>query len=195
MYTYDWDSTTGGYILNTTASKFSKEPRPVYYQELDTLKFDSFWNYEKDDRFPYMWAESSHYYYRGRLVAKTIGGGLYTVPKLEVYEEKLNLRFVDVDAMVEKNKEIMDALVNDTIKKVYDTYLAYRKKIDVFYVAFSGGKDSIVVLDIVQRVLPHNEFKVVFGDTDMELPDTYITFEEIKCKYNSLEFHNVNDII
>lgn len=186
MYTYDWDITTGGYIMNTTASKFSKEPRPVYYQELDILGFDAFWKYVKDDSLPYMWAESSQYYYRGRLVAKTIGGGLYTAPKLEVYEENLSLRFVDVDAMVEKNKEIMDALVNDTIKKVYDTYFAYKSKIDVFYVAFSGGKDSIVLLDIVQRALPHNEFKVVFGDTDMECEDTYNVRDEIE-KFNGYE--------
>ena len=189
MYTYDWDSTTGGYILNTTASKFSKEPRPVYYKELDILGFDAFWNYDKDDSLPYMWAESSHYYYRGRLVAKTIGGGLYIAPKLEVYEENLNLRFVDVNAMVEKNKEIMDALVNDTIKKIYDTYLAYKSKIDVFYVAFSGGKDSIVLLDIVQRALPHNELKVVFGDTDMEISDTYDVIDRAIEKYKDIKFY------
>lgn len=35
MYSYDWDSSTGGYILNSTPLKFSKEPRPVYYKELD----------------------------------------------------------------------------------------------------------------------------------------------------------------
>ena len=36
MYSYDWDPSTGGYILNSTPLKFSKEPRPVYYKELDT---------------------------------------------------------------------------------------------------------------------------------------------------------------
>ncbi len=32
----------------------------------------------------------------------------------------------------------------------------------MFYVAYSGGKDSIVMLDIVQRALPHDGFVVVF---------------------------------
>ena len=50
----------------------------------------------------------------------------------------------------------------------------------VFYVAFSGGKDSVVTLDLVQRALPHNEFKVLFGDTGMEFPDTYETVDEIE---------------
>ena len=35
MYSYDWDPSTGGYILNSTPLNFSKEPRPVYYKELD----------------------------------------------------------------------------------------------------------------------------------------------------------------
>ena len=69
----------------------------------------------------------------------------------------------------------MEGFVQETIKKVYNTYVEYQKKADVFYVAFSGGKDSIVTLDIVQRALPHNAFKVLFGDTGMEFPDTYKT--------------------
>ena len=52
-------------------------------------------------------------------------------------------------------------------------YEKYKNKVDVFYVAFSGGKDSVVALDIVQRALPHNSFAVLFGDTGMEFPDTY----------------------
>lgn len=189
MYTFNWDSTTGGYILTTTASVFSKEPRPVYYKELDILGFDKHWKYEKDDSYPYMWAESNLYIYRGRVVAKTIGGGLYTAPTLDVIENGLELRPVDINTMIAKNKEIMDSLVNETIKKVYSTYMEYKKKIDVFYVAFSGGKDSIVLLDIVQRALPHNEFKVVFGDTDMEISDTYEVRRKVEDIYNDIDFY------
>ena len=74
MYTYEWDTETGGYILNNVPLKLSKEPRPVYYKELDILGFDQYWKYEKCDFFPYMWAEANNYYYRGKLVAKTQGG-------------------------------------------------------------------------------------------------------------------------
>ena len=62
MYSYDWDPSTGGYILNSTPLKFSKEPRPVYYKELDILGFDRYWDYEKDDTYPYMWAEANTYW-------------------------------------------------------------------------------------------------------------------------------------
>lgn len=194
MYAYEWDSSTGGYILTPMPLAFSKEPRPVYYKELDILGFDKYWDYDKNDSFPYMWAEANNYYYRGRLVAKTKGGSLYTPPELVLIEdpepEGYPLRFVDIPAMVDKNRQLMEQLVQETIKKIYNTFIEYQDKVDVFYVAFSGGKDSIVALDLVQRALPHNCFKVLFGDTGMEFPDTYETVEKIKqiCAEEKIEF-------
>lgn len=47
MYAYEWDSSTGGYILTPMPLAFSKEPRPVYYKELDILGFDKYWDYDK----------------------------------------------------------------------------------------------------------------------------------------------------
>ena len=177
MYSYTWDTETGGLLLNTSPLAFSKEPRPVYYKELDILGFDQHWDYAKNDTYPYMWAEANNYFYRGRLVAKTKGGSLYTAPELIILEDAepagTPLRFVDIPAMVEKNRDLIEKLAADTIKKIYNTYVEYMEKVDVFYVAFSGGKDSIVTLDLVQRALPHNKFKVLFGDTGMEFPDTY----------------------
>lgn len=194
MYAYEWDSSTGGYILTPMPLAFSKEPRPVYYKELDILGFDKYWDYDKNDSFPYMWAEANNYYYRGRLVAKTKGGSLYTPPELVLIEdpepEGYPLRFVDIPAMVDKNRQLMEQLVQETIKKIYNTFIEYQDKVDVFYVAFSGGKDSVVALDLVQRALPHNCFKVLFGDTGMEFPDTYETVEKIKqiCAEEKVEF-------
>lgn len=194
MYSYEWDSSTGGYVLTPTPLAFSKEPRPVYYKELDILGFDKHWKYDKNDCFPYMWAEANNYFYRGRLVAKVKGGSCYTAPEIVLVEDpELNgfpLRFVDIPAMVEKNREIIGQLAQDTIKRIYNTFIEHQENVDVFYVAFSGGKDSIVTLDLVQRALPHNSFKVLFGDTGMEFPDTYKTVEEVKkvCSENEIEF-------
>ena len=152
MYSYTWDPSTGGLLLNSSPLAFSKEPRPVYYKELDIL------GYEKNDAYPYMWAEANNYFYRGRLVAKTKGGSLFTAPELVLIEDPepdgSPLRFVDIPAMVEKNRDILEKLAQDTIKKIYNTYVEYRDRVDVFYVAFSGGKDSVVALDLVQRALP-----------------------------------------
>ena len=195
MYQYIWDVETGGLLLTTEQSKFSKEPRPVYYKELDALGFDRHWNYLKDDKAPFMWAEANNYIYKGRTVAKTKGGSLFTKPELILMEEPEadggQLQFVDIDAMCQKNRDLMETLAQESVKDVYNTYRQYQKKVDVFYVAFSGGKDSIVALDIVQRALPHDSFKVLFGDTGMEFSDTYDTVEKVRkiCEEQNIEFY------
>lgn len=194
MYSYDWDEETGGLLLNSAQQKMSKEPRPVYYKELDILGFDKYWNYAKDDSAPYMWAEANNYWYHGRKVASVKGGTLYTAPELVLLEEPepdgKPLIPVNIPLMVAKNHTILEALVQDTIKKVFNIYISYRKKVDIFYVAFSGGKDSVVALDIVQRALPHNEFKVVFGNTDMEFPTTTELVQKLSrnCSDEGIEF-------
>lgn len=194
MYAYTYDEQTGGLLLTSSPLGFSKEPRPVYYKELDILGFDRYWNYAKNDSYPYMWAEANNYFYRGRKVAQTKGGSCYTAPKITILEDPEPngepLRFVDIPAMVEKNKRILEGLVQDTIKKTYNIYEKYKKKVDVFYVAFSGGKDSVVALDIVQRALPHNSFMVLFGDTGMEFSDTYKVVNQIEhtCEEEGIKF-------
>jgi 3'-phosphoadenosine 5'-phosphosulfate sulfotransferase (PAPS reductase)/FAD synthetase/ferredoxin len=194
LYSYKYDESTGGLLLYSSPLLHSMEPRPVYYKELDILGFNKYCNYDKNDAYPYMWAEANNYYYRGRKVAQTKGGSLYIAPEIVILENPEPngepLRFVDIPGMVEKNRMILEGLVQETIKKVYNTYIEYKNKVDVFYVAFSGGKDSVVVLDIVQRALPHNDFKVLFGDTGMEFPDTYIIVERAKqlCEENGIEF-------
>ena len=198
MYQYVWDPETGGLLLTSEVSKFSKEPRPVYYRELDLLGFDQYWNYPKDDSAPIMWAESNNYIYQGRVVARTKGGSVYTAPEIIVIEEpepsEQVLHQVDVSMMVEKNRELLDTLAQETIQNIYNTYRKYRDSIDVFYVAFSGGKDSVVALDLVQRALPHDEICVLFGDTHMEFPDTYTIVEQVEqlCSEEGIRFYRAS---
>ena len=178
--------------------RMSLEPRPVYYRELDILGFDKYWNYEKDDTAPLMWATANNYIYRGRLVAKTKGGALYTPPELELIEEPepngQPLKPVDIAGMTAKNAALMETLEQDTIQKIYNVYRNYKRKIDLFYVAFSGGKDSIVALDVVQRSIPHNEFIVLFGDTKMEFSDTYRVIDKVEnwCYLNEISFYRTS---
>ena len=98
---------------------------------------------------------------------------------------------VDVGAMVAKNRGIMTALVADTLKRIKEMYDAYAGKCDAVYIGFSGGKDSVVLLDLCHKVLPL-DVPVVFSDTDMELPDTYRVWEEIQSRYEGRPFLKVS---
>ena len=195
MYSYTYDKETGGILLNSSPQAFSKEPRPVFSKELDIYGFNSYWNYEQNDDVPYMWAEANNYYYRGKLVAQIKGGTFFTKPEIIIIDEpepdNKPLKKVDLDLMIKKNQVLMESLTASTIKDVFNTFSKYDDKVDIFHVSFSGGKDSVVTLDIVQRALPHNKFVVIFGDTGMELPETHqiVEYTIDYCKKNGIEFY------
>ena len=184
MYSYTFDSETGGIILNSTPTNFSKEPRPVYAAELDILGFDKYWDYNKQNDVPYMWAESNIYWYRGVQIAKTKGGDLYTAPELQpVRDENGSIPFgkadgakleqMDIEAMCAANEDLLTVIEDSTVKKIVKEYEKFKDKLDIFHVAFSGGKDSAVLLDLVKKALPKGSFVVIFGDTGMEFPEMY----------------------
>ena len=196
MHKYEWDPVTGGILLLPQQEKNSREPRPVYHREMNLLGMNKRWNYPQNDDAPIMWAEAEKYIYRGKVVARAKGGCLYSPPTIIYTEEDgipegTVLVPVDVPMMVERNKEIIDNLAEDTAKRLYnEAYKKYLNKIDLFYVAFSGGKDSIVALDIAKRTLPHDSFVVVFGDTKMEFSDTYEAVNKVKlqCESEGIKF-------
>lgn len=203
MYEYRYDAETGGIVLTDTTSLVSKEPRPVYAQELDYLGVDNYLVYEKQQDVPYMWAEAARYIYKGEVIFNTKGGSLYEKPTLEFATKEENgekvrviadgtrLEKIDLQAMVEANRDSLAIIEQITVKKIYDVYRRRKKSMDCFHVAFSGGKDSIVLLDLVKKALPRSGFMVVFGDTKMEFPDTYELVDKVEaqCKEDGINFY------
>lgn len=202
MYSYTHDKKTGGLLLNSSPTGISKEPRPVYAPELDILGFEKYWKYDKQADHPYMWAEANNYYYRGTLVAKLKGGNVYTAPEIIIPNgedgrpitpepQGLSLRPVDIEAMVAANREMLEIIEQTTVKKILAIYTKYKDRLDCFHVAFSGGKDSCVLLDLVKKALPKGSFVVVFGDTGMEFPDTYDVIKKVKqqCLEDEIPFY------
>ena len=63
-----------------------------------------------------MWAEAERYYYRGRMIARTKGGGLYQQPEViyteteEGIPEGVELIPVDIAATVSNNIELLVTL-------------------------------------------------------------------------------------
>mgnify|MGYP002408966650 FL=1 len=170
--------------------------------ELDILGFDKYWDYDKQNDVPYMWAESNIYWYRGVQIAKTKGGDLYTAPELQpVRDESGSIPFgkddgvklepMDIEAMCAANEDLLTVIEDSTVKKIVKEYEKFKDKLDIFHVAFSGGKDSAVLLDLVKKALPKDSFVVIFGDTGMEFPDTYEAVEETKkqCEADGTPFY------
>ena len=190
MYGIQWDSDTGGILLvDGYDTGVRSDVRPVFYEELDLLGFERYWSYPKVEE-PLLWAIGSRrYYYHGELVAKAEGGGLFSKPELKIHRSGLILEPVKVEAMVNKNGALLQGLVQKSLKFIYHTYARQQHKVDIVAVAFSGGKDSIVTLDLVQRVLEPNQFVVVFGDTGMEISDTYYAVEAAKRRWPHLSFY------
>ena len=155
MYSYTYDKKTGGLLLNSSPTGFSKEPRPVYAAELDVLGFDRFWKYDRQTEFPYLWAEANNYWYRGTLVAKLKGGNLYTAPEIIIPTDESGipispepngdaLRPVDLAAMVKANREMIEIIEHTTVKKILAIYEKYKGKLDLFG---SGSNPLISILD------------------------------------------------
>ena len=203
MYNYEWDKHTRGYRLTTQTGKFvASEIRPVFAEELVLTGLDARLAFDHAERHPLLWAKQNVYLYRGEEIAKLnktrYGNPLNIEWKgalcgIEGSSEgaksprKLKLVPVDIGAMAAENRDIMAALVADTLKRIKEMYDAYTGKCDVVYIGFSGGKDSVVLLDLCHKVLPL-DVPVVFSDTDMELPDTYRVWEEIPIRYEGRPF-------
>jgi len=195
VYDIQWDPDTYGILLaDTRESGIGGEVRPVFFEELDILGFDQYWSYPRVEA-PLLWAIGGRkYYYRGELVAEAEGGGLFSRPQLKIHQPGLTLVPVDVEAMVAKNGALLQGLVQRSLRFIYQTYTRNRPRVDAVAVAFSGGKDSLVTVDLVQRVLEPDQFVVVFGDTGMEVSDTYLAVEAAKERWPHLTFHTAKSV-
>lgn len=190
MYGYKWlEGENGIFKLDITVS-LSKEIRPVFKEELDFFEMHQYWDYPDTDG-PLLWAEGIRkYVLNGEVIAEAKGGSFYEKPSIWILNEEIKtLEPIDLTRLLQVNESMMEGLVQKSIHFIREVHEEYKEKGYQFVTAFSGGKDSIVLLDLVQRALASDQFHVVFGDTGMELSDTYKAVEAAKRYYPNLSFH------
>lgn len=196
MYGYHWIGKGNLYELSVT-EPVQKELRPVFEEEIKLLGLDKKFSFVSGSRMPLLWAEGvRRYIHNGTCVAEAAGGSFYEMPKVEFLSESLiELKPVDIDKLWEINESLMNGLVQRSISFIRKIYDEYSDKGYKFIVAFSGGKDSLVLLDLVQRALSPDQFVVIFGDTGMELSDTYATVDAVRFRYPNLNFQIAKSIL
>ena len=187
MYGYEWTKENGIFRL-TIDAKIIKEIRPVFHEELDFFGMNEFWDYPKDTDAPLMWAEGiRRYMLNGAPVAEAVGGGFYTKPVVKrLTDERIRLVPVDVKRLYEVNSSLMISLEQKAISFIQEQHEKYKTLGYAFVCAFSGGKDSLVLLDLCAKALAPSDFYVIFSNTGMELSDTLKAVEKAKALYPEL---------
>ena len=189
MYGYEWTEEYGIFRL-TIDAKVQKEIRPVFHEELDFFGMDQFWDYPKDTDAPILWAEGvRRYILNGKCVAEALGGGFYCKPTINrLTEERLQLHAIDVDRLYEVNRALMVGLEQKSIHFIQEQHEKYSVMNFAFICAFSGGKDSLLLLDLMAKALAPNDYYVVFSNTGMELSDTIRSVDRAKSHWSDLHF-------
>ena len=193
MYKIDWDAENNLLVLNKENAFLSNEYRPVFSAELRNLGFDSYFTFDESDTAPVLWAIRNHYYYKGKKVAELIDNGCLQSPSIKILDESIlgvHLPLIDLGLWFEKNRALMDQLIQDSLLRIYRVYMDWKDKVDYIHVAYSSGKDSAVLLDLVKRVIPHDRFFVSWIDSGMELLSTTQTVQrEIeRCTAQGIRF-------
>lgn len=145
-----------------------KPPRPVFYEEMDLLGFDEYFDYERTDD-PVLWSIGRKYFYDGKHIATAMGGNALSLPDLKVYGKHQTLKKIDVDRLIEINKDKIIHFVNFSLNMIRETLHNYQDNYPV--VSFSGGKDSQILLDLVKSI--SDDILVIFSDTSLEHNFTY----------------------
>lgn len=197
MFKIKWAPKCNGVILSEyiEEDEMLHNPRPVYVEELTMLGLDKQFQLPKKN-VPVCWEIDRKYYYCGELIAETRGGNIYKDPEVIVYGsyQGRTLHAIDIETVVKLNEKPLSDAENEAMDFIKEKYEEFQSRqgnrdedITGFVVAFSGGKDSQVILDLVSRVIPHEKFTTIFTNTGMELPCT-VDFVEATREFYRQKF-------
>ncbi len=109
------------------------------------------------------------------------GTKVLRVRKVDNSEAFLHPETPDLRACIEANKKHLQALGKNAINTIRGIVSRNEYRELPVYVSFSGGKDSLVVLDLTKAALKQREFKAFFLNTGIEFPET-VEFARDLCR-------------
>jgi len=169
-------------------SRMPDNLRPVFREELELLEKTTGEDLKEFSDFS-LWANRRTYYWMGKPLFVVNGGNLLTNPTISW--KRKNRESVDqpfsIEVFRKANSGPVRSLTEEAKQFIEETYRKYREDVDLTTVAFSGGKDSTVILDLAGKALKKDSYKVIFIDTKFELPDTYEYVNEMAKQYEILK--------
>jgi phosphoadenosine phosphosulfate reductase len=116
-------------------------------------------------------------------------GKTLKIKKIESGKVEFIPRVPSKDEIIRANAMHMKKLVKDAVNTIRGIANQKEFRDSPVYVSFSGGKDSLVTLDLARSAVK-KPVKVFFANTGIEFPET-IDFVRRFCKKNSLELAEV----
>ncbi|WP_269849950.1 phosphoadenosine phosphosulfate reductase domain-containing protein [Methanosarcina horonobensis] len=113
------------------------------------------------------------------------------VRKVDSSEAFLHPETPDLKACIEANRKHLQTLGKNAINAIRGIVSRNEYRDLPVYVSFSGGKDSLVVLDLTRAALKQREFKAFFLNTGIEFPET-VDFARSFCTEMKVQLEEMN---
>ena len=120
-----------------------------------------------------------------------IGIKILRVRKIDSSEASLRPEIPDLKDCIEANRKHLQALGKNAINTIRGIISRNEFKDLPVFVSFSGGKDSLVVLDLARASLKQRELRAFFLNTGIEFPET-VDFARNYCRENKIPLEEVN---
>lgn len=174
-------------LCGKNGRKIATDIRPVFPEERLLIEIVLGKPFEFSDAS--VWnAAGNRYYVDGNRIEFSISS-LKKVNTDEIYRQYQELKNKNsevafwkyIEKWCKANKDRFDAISSEAMDYIKEKSNDY--KLSEMFVSFSGGKDSTVVSDLVQKSMGEQKVLHLFGDTTLEFPDTYVYVERFKKEH------------
>ena len=119
------------------------------------------------------------------------GAKVLRIRRIDSSMASLHPEAPDLSACIEANKKHLQVLGKNAINTIRGIVSRNENIRLPVYVSFSGGKDSLVSMDLARASLKQRELKAFFLNTGIEFPET-VEFVRISCQKMEIPLEEIN---